>query len=219
MAITDLEALYPGKANPPSAAYPQGSVKNDTAPGAGDGTPINEDWLNDVWGGIQAVIAEGGVAPSGVPDTAAASDFLDALGALFSVVANRASQAEAEAGTNNTKVMTPLRVKQSIESGEVLFTSAVGVQNPIPTGATKGLYVIQTSGSTNAPESSRNTYLIYYDPATSSSGGTSLITPSVSGLVQGTTNRVISTGAFQSLNYLNGAFSSYNYIYKIEKVM
>lgn len=71
---------YGPNANPPNTDYPvSGSVKNKTTPGATDGTPIDEAWLNDMIGGDLALLNAGGVTPSGDTDTALVSDRMTAL--------------------------------------------------------------------------------------------------------------------------------------------
>lgn len=67
----------------PSAAYPQGSFKDESAAGALDGTALVEDWPNDIYGFLQALLASGGITPSGVADTALVSDYKDALNAIY----------------------------------------------------------------------------------------------------------------------------------------
>ena len=90
MAIADFSTLYPGRAAAPSAEYPQGSIQNDSSGGAaGDGTPLDDRWANDVNGFLQSMLAVGGVTPSGVPDTVLASDYLAALRAVISSAARR----------------------------------------------------------------------------------------------------------------------------------
>lgn len=78
MAII-ISTQYPGKTNAPSAAYPQGSARNVTISGDGTGTPWEQQLVNDVLGFLQALLLEGGITPSGSPDTALASDYLDGL--------------------------------------------------------------------------------------------------------------------------------------------
>ena len=65
--------------NPPGADYPNGSIKNSTTPTALDGTPVDEVWGNDREGMFQALLASSGITPSGVPDTAVASQYLQSL--------------------------------------------------------------------------------------------------------------------------------------------
>jgi len=67
----------------PDANYPYGSLKDETVPGAFDGTPLTADWGNDVEGFKQAVMSEAGITPSGNPDTSSDSQILDGLKRIF----------------------------------------------------------------------------------------------------------------------------------------
>lgn len=78
MAII-LFTQYPGKAIAPDANYPQGKARNVTISGDGTGTPWEQELVNDILGLLQAILLEGGITPSGSPDTALASDYLDGL--------------------------------------------------------------------------------------------------------------------------------------------
>lgn len=62
--------------------YPQGKAKNVGTPGDGTGTPLERDWVNDVFGFFQAVLAWFGTTPSGTPEKVGASQVLTALQAL-----------------------------------------------------------------------------------------------------------------------------------------
>jgi hypothetical protein len=74
-----IENEYPGKSAPASAAYPQGAARNITAPGDGLGTPLEKEWVNDLFGLQQALLAAAGLTPSGSPDTALASQYLQGI--------------------------------------------------------------------------------------------------------------------------------------------
>lgn len=64
----------------PDASYPQGgSFKNAATPESADGTPLERQWGNDIYGFFEAALAAGGVVASGVSETASASDVLTAL--------------------------------------------------------------------------------------------------------------------------------------------
>lgn len=71
---------------PASAAYPYGSAKNVTTPGDTDGTPWELLDINDIQGMMQALVTEGAVVPSGVPETVLASDIFDSLKKIFNRV-------------------------------------------------------------------------------------------------------------------------------------
>lgn len=71
------------KTNPSSADYPQGSAKNVSAPGAGDGTPWVADFVNQVEAFFQRLMSESNSTYNGDVDTATASQFYDAAASLF----------------------------------------------------------------------------------------------------------------------------------------
>lgn len=74
-----LNNRYPGRANAPSAAYPQGSFKNRTAPGVFDGTYFEQDWANDWLAFFSSLIDAAGLTPNGLVDEVGASQYFDAL--------------------------------------------------------------------------------------------------------------------------------------------
>ncbi|WP_289281577.1 MULTISPECIES: hypothetical protein [unclassified Methylophaga] len=75
----NVKTTYPDNADAASLDYITGSFRNDSTPSSEDGTPLEVAWMNDFLGSRDAILAEGGVTPSGVPDTAQESDVLDAL--------------------------------------------------------------------------------------------------------------------------------------------
>lgn len=75
----DQNAKYPVGTSPATAAYPEGSAVNSTAPGALDGYPLEKDQLNDRFGLEQALLRLTGQAASGVPDTALVSQYLQGV--------------------------------------------------------------------------------------------------------------------------------------------
>lgn len=66
-----------------AAAYPQGKAQDVTTPGDGTGTPYTARILNDIWGFLQSLLSAGAVTPSGNPDQVGASDYKNALDALY----------------------------------------------------------------------------------------------------------------------------------------
>ena len=82
---------YPGRTNVVTNDYPHGSIRNDSAPGANDGTPLEADWGNDYVGFDAALLAAAGITPNEVPDTARVSQRLQALRAIHgNIAASRA---------------------------------------------------------------------------------------------------------------------------------
>ena len=64
-------------------AYPLGKARNVVVKDDGTGTPFDKDWLNDLFGFQQALLAEAGISATGTPDTATASQYLDAIQAII----------------------------------------------------------------------------------------------------------------------------------------
>jgi len=62
-----------------STDYPQGSFKNETTPGALDGTPLEKAWLDDIQGLLQALLAAAGITPTGSADTVRAPQYLASI--------------------------------------------------------------------------------------------------------------------------------------------
>ena len=78
MALKIFDKFAP-RANPADSNHPYGSIKNESVPGAKDGTPLDAAWGNDMGGFTDALLAEAGIVPSGAADTALVSQRLEAL--------------------------------------------------------------------------------------------------------------------------------------------
>jgi len=70
---------YSGQTTTSDGNYPLGKAKNVTVAGDGTGTPLEADWVNDIWGLLQGILASAGVTASGSPDNAVAGQYLAAL--------------------------------------------------------------------------------------------------------------------------------------------
>lgn len=100
----NLAIQYPGRANAPTAGYPQGSFKNRSAPGVLDGSYLEQTWANDIHGFFQKLIKDAAITPNGTPDTALESQYFQALQALTDIryaklAGNSAQQFSVLAGT------------------------------------------------------------------------------------------------------------------------
>src|SRR5690625_1802050 len=117
MAI-NLDERYPGRANPKTLSYPQGSFKNRTTPESKDGTYLEQDWANDWAGFFQWLLSKAGISPSGTPDTAEVSQYAQALQQLVMQWQedNLGSAAYRDVGTQGNELMESSRVKQ--ETGQ-----------------------------------------------------------------------------------------------------
>ena len=74
---------YPAQTDLDETNYPLGKARNVTTDKDGTGTPWERALINDLFGFQQALLAAGGVTASGDPDTAVASQYLQALQTLF----------------------------------------------------------------------------------------------------------------------------------------
>lgn len=78
MAISPKN-LYPSRVIDGDGAYPYGKALNVQNGVEGTGTPLEAEWVNDLWGSQQALLAEAGIAPNGQPDSVGNSQYLEAL--------------------------------------------------------------------------------------------------------------------------------------------
>lgn len=72
-------ASYPLQTVAGSPTMPYGAARDVITDDDGSGTPLHEDWVNDLWGFEQALLRESNVTPSGVPDNAQTSQYVVAL--------------------------------------------------------------------------------------------------------------------------------------------
>jgi hypothetical protein len=70
---------FPGQSAAPDANYPGGSAVNVSTAGAGDGFPLFDTWVNDIFGFLQSLIEGTGAVFDNVPDTAIASQYMLAV--------------------------------------------------------------------------------------------------------------------------------------------
>lgn len=77
------DARYPGRWLAPSGGHPQGAFKNRTAPGALDGSYIEQDWANDWDGLFSSLLNAAGIVPNGVVDAVGASQYYNALATVI----------------------------------------------------------------------------------------------------------------------------------------
>ena len=82
MAI-NLNTAYPGQTAGTNLDYPFGQGRNVTTQNDDTGTPFEARWFNDVQGLLQALLQGASLTPTGTPDTARSSQYLQALQSLF----------------------------------------------------------------------------------------------------------------------------------------
>ena len=95
MAINP-ETAFTGKITPSSASYPYGEARDVTTPGDGTGTPWVAMLVNDLFGFQQAITTAAGIVPSGTPETALASQYLQALKVICNTTYDTMATATAD---------------------------------------------------------------------------------------------------------------------------
>lgn len=102
-------ARYPSQTATGDAAYPQGKARDDITDGDFSGTPLEKDWVNDIWGFEQALLDLGGITPSGTPDGVGASDYIAGLMAQLTCItpalSNAFSGVFGPTGISNARVV------------------------------------------------------------------------------------------------------------------
>jgi hypothetical protein len=102
----------------PDANYPNGSFQNETTPGALDGTELNAQESNDIYGFLAKILQQGNIAASGSADTANLSQYFQALDKIFERItvfevsggdANNIELSSTPGGVNPAQGITALR--------------------------------------------------------------------------------------------------------------
>lgn len=119
---------YPTKTTAPTTGYPYGGAQNVTTPGDGTGTPWIANLINDIFGFQQALLTNAAIIPSGSPDTATASQYLQALQAIFALKTDITT--------------THAGVRQTVQIGSV---DANGYANYLTTSVTLNLPIAATT--------------------------------------------------------------------------
>lgn len=94
MAI-DPSTAYAGQIITDDPGWPYGKARNEIIDGDGTGTPLEAEWVADLFGWQQALLDAASITPSGDPDKVGDSQYLDALQALFPAI-GRMTTAEAD---------------------------------------------------------------------------------------------------------------------------
>ena len=116
MSLKIFEKFDP-RANPIDGNYPTGSIKNETVPGANDGTPLDAEWGNDYVGFTDALLDDAEITPNGDADEVNNSDRLNAL----KISANKAAQ------TPLTLASVVSDIKLKINMARIISDRANGV--------------------------------------------------------------------------------------------
>lgn len=151
-----LPNRYPGRAGPVTVDHPQGTFKNRSAPNVEDGTYMEQDWANNIYGFLGAVLKAANVSPDGNVDTATSSQVYDALGKLFplkSTLGNASTKnvgvgaGDVAAGNVTFGISQAWRDMTSSRQYGVMYTNsssrpiAVGIRAALPTSTTLAIEV------------------------------------------------------------------------------
>jgi len=124
--MRNLSTLYPGKVTV-DANNPDGTFKNEVTPGvSNDGTPLEEQWQQDIWGWIAHLLNKVTVAPNGAQENEATSQIYDALETAARTLwtasltqkgtVEQATSAEAIAGTSDVVFPSVLGLRQAFNA-------------------------------------------------------------------------------------------------------
>lgn len=153
MAIKIYEKFAPF-ANPANGDYPHGSFKNDSIPGAEDGTPLDAVWANDYAGFDAELLAQAGIVPNGQPDKLGASQRLEAMIKMFSnvgAVADRFGYSKDKTALQNGEIINALITMSEVECIVLPFAApleGVVISRCVRLVApTSGQFEVQTDGA------------------------------------------------------------------------
>jgi hypothetical protein len=107
MAIKVYDRYGP-RANPADSNYPNGSYKNESAPGTDDGTPLEVSQRNDILGYHDSIMIAAGLTNNGLVDT---------------VVNSQMFEASAKIHGLKFKTVSDMVASQQLKSGMIVETS------------------------------------------------------------------------------------------------
>lgn len=126
MALNPNVFYNPSQITAPDANYPYGSLKDSTAVGLFDGTPITKPSGDDIWGMQQALLNFAGIVPSNTSDTVLVSEYCQSLveiaqGRASLVVEDGGSAADAYVVTH---VATSQKARSYFDNQTLFFRTA-----------------------------------------------------------------------------------------------
>lgn len=128
--MRNIETTYPGQSTAADADYPAGSAKNETSPGAFDGTPFELELLNDIFGMMQSALRAAGKTANNTTETARASQFLRSM---IELMLGRGAFMATTGSTANTYLLD-----SGVTQGPVGYFDGLRVRCQIPVSNTGG---------------------------------------------------------------------------------
>jgi hypothetical protein len=124
------EIMPPTRVDTTDPAFAGGKYQDQSVVGAEDGTPLLASEKNQTLAFFDGIMIEGNVPYNNLTDTPQTSQYVQAVVNIATSKANNqiginiATTAQAEAGTNDNKIMTPLKTKQAIDENEYILPAA-----------------------------------------------------------------------------------------------
>lgn len=145
-----LPNRYPGRFDPPSVDYPQGSFKNRTTPTAKDGSYLERDWANDKEGFFQSLLSAASITANGAVDKVGASQYYSAL---LSIVDSR-SVDKLNAAIATVPAASNINLTTGAPNTSQIVISGSGANIAGFTVAANRFFVVRFAGQNNLINSS-----------------------------------------------------------------
>jgi hypothetical protein len=185
MAINP-ETQYPGRVAPASVDYPYGAARNPTIQGDGTNTPYEAALVNDLFGFQQALLGEAGAVPSGTPEKATLSQYLNALKKIFPRVAVDISALKAlniASLTDGSRAV----IATTGRAGEFYWSSA-DYTTEVSADTVEALFVAPDSDATGASGAWRR---VYTGAVNAAWGGASIGSTANEGIIEELINNYV----------------------------
>jgi len=143
------DTRYPGRWTTGNSAHPQGAFKNRSAPGALDGSYIEQDWANDWDGFFASLLNAASITPNNTVDAVGSSQYFTAMQSMLSQLGH--GQCRLAVGSTTTLTLSPYNGRNVIVNGVQLQLPSAGVTYTISGLAASTLYYVYLSGTTAAP--------------------------------------------------------------------
>lgn len=146
---------YPVQTISSDPAYPYGKAQNITTVGDATGTPWEAALVNDLFGFQQALLAAGGITPSGNPDSVAASDYLAAVLSIIRNIAHTYTAAEtfnadARFKSANTRFDAGLKITDVANAAEMIYSPSRTRTVLVPLELAVGADFLHPNGTSGA---------------------------------------------------------------------
>lgn len=120
---------FGSRANPPTQAYPSGSLKDETNPGASnDGSPLSSRVGNDFQGFMQSALSEAGIDANGNPDSVENPQILNAIkkvqeshASTYTDIVYKASDGNSAVGNMIAGVPVEINIGERCSTGGTLW--------------------------------------------------------------------------------------------------